>query len=390
MKPLPFDMTPLAQSLSLAPATRKDLGRSAPEVPEVSTPEFTTPDLASASEIVTSLDLPSEMNPTESSTPDPVESEPRGETKPAEAAPDRDADNSGSSGDLSDDADAPTASEPAMSRSARRKKAKLERRLAKRKAAKQTAVTAAPKPEIAAPTELRTASYPRHLKAHRGWTSQLAMEQIHALATHVLARHMQQNLRTLAVTSAVAGEGKTTITLALAEKLAGAGKRVLLLDIDTHRATLSRESGLEDAAGALQSCNPRDASNTEFHAYATDVPGVTIMPVGHCEDGQDGPPLVSPVHTGILILNAIEEYDLILLDCPPLLPVAETHVLREVVDAALMVVRAGSTPRDMLDQALDDFGRDKFMGAILNRTKPEDIPYFREVYGYYRHNTGSK
>ena len=90
---------------------------------------------------------------------------------------------------------------------------------------------------------------------------ELAQEQIHAMATHILARHAEGKLRTLAVTSALAGEGKTTMSLALAEKLSKTGKKILIIDLDAHRATLSRDAELDDAAGAMQSSDPRDPTN---------------------------------------------------------------------------------------------------------------------------------
>jgi protein-tyrosine kinase len=349
MKPLPFDMTPLARSLSLAPATRRDSTLLAPPpvrepLADVGTVEPPTVDLDVNLDLVedaidvkeSTIELPAE----EREQPDHADLEPEA-ARPSEdeATPDR--------GTVEIAARAPTT--PA--------------------------------------TELRTATYPRHLRAHKGWIARLAQEQIHALATHILARHTEQNLRTLAVTSALAGEGKTTITLALAEKLAKAGKRILVLDLDAHRATLSHECGLDDAAGALQSSDPRDPTNMDFHVYSSDIPGISIMPAGYVEFGADGPPIVSPVHVGVLVLRAIDDYDMVILDCPPLLPVADTHVIGEVVDKALLVVRAGATPRDMLDQAIDEFGREKFLGAVLNRARPSDIPYFREVYGYYRRDS---
>jgi len=363
MKPLPFDMTPLARSLSMA-----------------------TP-----SHAPTERESEADSRSMESATLQAMEiSEPPEETLAS--------DESGVVGlrsdiELGSDVEN-TPSEPTGKRAKRARKSKRKAR-AQQDTAQQdskstqdsTSSVPAERPQSVPTTELRRALYPAHICSGKSWAGRLANEQIHALATHVLARHAQQNLRTLAITSALAGEGKTTATLALAQKLAGADKRVLIMDLDTHRATLSHEAGLDDAQGALQSCDPKDIANLEFHAYETDVPGVTIMPVGHQPADLVGPPLVSPVHTGVLVLNALERYDIVLLDCPPLLPVAETFVLREVVDSAIMVIRAGSTPRDMLDQAIDDFGRDKFMGAILNRTKPGDIPYFREVYGYYRRDS---
>ena len=225
---------------------------------------------------------------------------------------------------------------------------------------------------------------PDHFSKTSGWVSTLAAEQIHALATHVLARHTEQGLRTLAITSSLAGEGKTTVTLALAEKLASSGKRILIIDLDTHRGTLSREAKLEEAKGAMETVASGNGTLTAFHGYATDCPGVTIMPTGVIDVAENGIPLLDPQRIQRLTQRGLEEHDIVILDCPPLLPVADTHVIGDVADSAILVVRAGHTPRDVLEKALTEFGKDKFFAAILNRARPHHIPYFNEVYGYYR------
>ncbi len=234
------------------------------------------------------------------------------------------------------------------------------------------------------PLPAKLAPYPRELAAAGGWLATLAEEQIHALATHVLARHTERGLRTVAMTSALAGEGKTTLTLALAEKLASADKRVLIIDLDVYRSTLSRSTGLGDMAGAMETSTSRNGE-TLFHCYPTECPGVSIMPTGHV-DRAKGTPLLSPHRITELCKRASDDYDIILLDCPPLMPVADTHVIGEVTDSAILIVKAGSTPREVLDRALKDFGKEKFFAAVLNRARPAAIPYFREVYGYYRRN----
>ena len=233
--------------------------------------------------------------------------------------------------------------------------------------------------------------FPTHITPQGGWLSSLAHEQIHALATHVLAHHTEQGLRTLAVTSALAGEGKTTVSLALAEKLATADKRILIIDLDTHRATLSCEAELDGLAGALESSAPRNGSAVPYHAYATDRAGVFIMPTGrmHATDA-GGVPLLDPNRISRLVKHGVEEFDLVILDCPPLLPVADTHMIAEVADRALLVVRANSTPQQIVQQALNAFGKEKLFAAVLNRAQPQFIPYFREVYGYYRRSPSRK
>jgi Mrp family chromosome partitioning ATPase len=109
------------------------------------------------------------------------------------------------------------------------------------------------------------------------------------------------------------------------------------------------------------------------------------MPVGKIDLSHVGNvPLLDPRRVQLLVQRALQEFDLVLLDCPPLLPVADTHVIAEVADRALLVVRANSTPKQIVEQALKEFDRQKLFAAILNRAQPQFIPYFREVYGYYR------
>ncbi len=235
------------------------------------------------------------------------------------------------------------------------------------------------------PLPAKVAPYPRQLARNGGWLSTLAEEQIHALATHVLARHTERGLRTIAVTSALAGEGKTTLTLALAEKLASADKRVLIIDLDFHRSTLSRAAELYGESGALDTATSHNGE-ISFHCYATECPRVSIMPTGIVK-WADGAPLLSPDRILNLCNRAFDDHDIVLLDCPPLMPVADTHVIGEVTDSAILIVRAGATPREVLDRAVTDFGKEKFFAAVLNRASPLAIPYFREVYGYYRRDS---
>jgi len=236
--------------------------------------------------------------------------------------------------------------------------------------------------------EARQGVFPAHISPSGGWLSSLAHEQIHALATHVLAHHTEQGLKTLAVTSALAGEGKTTVSLALAEKLASAGKRVLIVDLDTHRATLSCEAELDGVAGAIESSAKRNGTPVPYYAYATDCTGVFIMPTGNTGDGGAGTvPLLDPERIQNLVRRGVEQFDIVILDCPPLLPVADTHMIAETVDRSILVVRANSTPQPIVRQALESFGKDKLFAAILNRAQPQFIPYFREVYGYYRRSS---
>lgn len=241
----------------------------------------------------------------------------------------------------------------------------------------------------------RRGPLPRRI-APTGWLATLAHEQVHALATHVLAHHADRGLRTLAITSALAGEGKTTLALALADRLSEARRRILVIDLDMHRATLSIEAGLDGDAGAMESAR-RDTSKPVAHVYATDRPNVFVMPVGrlgldHRRTGRRGVqgapphlvPLVDPVRVRLLVQRALAQFDFVILDCPPLLPVADTRVIADIADRVLLVVRAHSTPKLLVEQVIRDLDGGKLFGAVLNHAQPEHVPYFMDIYGYYR------
>jgi len=226
---------------------------------------------------------------------------------------------------------------------------------------------------------------PERLAKSGSWESTLALEQIHVLATHVLARHAAKTLNSIAVTSALSSEGKTTIALCLARKVAAAGKRVLVVDLDTHRGTLSDEVTLPDARGVMELLTGPE-TNGDLPVYQSDCAGLFVLPRGRM-NGQDAIPLPQRDRIRSLIGRALQQrFDILVLDCPPLVPVADSFVIRDVVDTAIMVVRANSTPRQVVETAVTEFGTSKFMAAVLNRASPSDIPYFREVYGYYRRN----
>jgi succinoglycan biosynthesis transport protein ExoP len=242
---------------------------------------------------------------------------------------------------------------------------------------------AAPEPASAP----RQAILPEHLTTSGSWASTLALEQIHVLATHLLARFGDRPFASIAVTSSLPGEGKTTIALALAQRLVGARRRVVVIDFDLHRRALTSEVRLKDARGVVDLVLDADAA-APLPVYPSGCEGLYIAPSGS-RPSQRSLPLPDKARVQAILEKArAQGFDIAIADCPPIVPVADAHVIGEVVDGAVMVVRAHSTPRPVVEQAVNEFGRDRFFAAVLNRASPSRIPYFREVYGYYRGTSG--
>jgi Mrp family chromosome partitioning ATPase len=78
-----------------------------------------------------------------------------------------------------------------------------------------------------------------------------------------------------------------------------------------------------------------------------------------------------------------EMYDIILLDTPPILPVADTITMREQIDGFVFLFRASYTPASMFRQAVEEMGEKKILGVILNGVEPQNKRYMDKYYGYY-------
>jgi capsular exopolysaccharide synthesis family protein len=163
-------------------------------------------------------------------------------------------------------------------------------------------------------------------------------EAIRTLYTTLLLR---QRLRILVVTSARAGDGKTTLAASLALVAAKAGRKVLLVDADLCTAGASRifrlsgQDGLAELLGGDRHFADvvTGGANSNFHFLAAGAPGNALA----ARSGLEG--------AASLFRRLRAEYELIVIDSPPVLAVADAMTLAAQADAALFAVRWGSTPR---------------------------------------------
>jgi succinoglycan biosynthesis transport protein ExoP len=183
---------------------------------------------------------------------------------------------------------------------------------------------------------------------------------------------------TLVVTSAAPQEGKTLIATNLAATFARGGAQVLLVDCDIHRPRLhrvfqvSRGPGLMDLLridlGGLNYETARRVARSQRAAAVrrTSVEGLSLLPCGN--DAQCSPELLEPATLRGLLLQLKTEYDVIVLDTPPVLVSADAATLAASADGVIMVVRAGQTDRDAAElarQRVSSAGG-RILGAVLN------------------------
>jgi succinoglycan biosynthesis transport protein ExoP len=179
---------------------------------------------------------------------------------------------------------------------------------------------------------------------------------------------------TLVVTSAGPQEGKTLIATNLAATFARGGARVLLVDCDIHRPRLHRVFRSTRAPGLMDllrsGVTDADAHTAVNHRLAairrTGIDRLSFLPCG--ADAQHSPELLEPAMLRGLLKKLRAEFDVILLDTPPVLVSADAATLAASADGVIMVVRAGQTDRgaaELARQRVVSAGG-RVLGAVLN------------------------
>jgi capsular exopolysaccharide synthesis family protein len=216
-------------------------------------------------------------------------------------------------------------------------------------------------------------------------------ESYRSLRTNAIFMATANNLKSVMITSSSMNEGKTTTAVNLAVTLAQIGKRVLLIDVDFRSPTIHHFFGLEKDPGLsdviLGNSNWKDVgrSITDIMMGQIKVDDIMVTP------GMDNLNIITsgtlPAHPAEflnspivpeLISDVSENYDFIIIDAPPVLPVADPIILGSKVDGVFIVYKVGIISRYALKRTkllLENVGA-KVYSTILNDFKPEASPDF--------------
>ena len=203
-------------------------------------------------------------------------------------------------------------------------------------------------------------------------------EAYRTLRTKLLFSRAAGDLKTLVVTSPFSQDGKSTTAANLATTFAQHGMRTLLIDCDLRRPTLHdvfrvpREPGLTEMLSG-------DAMVTGT-GRRTNIEGLSLITAGSLPP--DPSEIVGSTRMRELLARFAESFDVIVIDSPPVLPVADASILATMADGALLVVRAGATNRkaaQLAVQQLEDVDA-RVLGVVLNDPKAR-VPLY-DQYGY--------
>jgi polysaccharide biosynthesis transport protein len=208
-----------------------------------------------------------------------------------------------------------------------------------------------------------------------------AAESYRTLRTSIQFMGLDRPLRTIQITSPGAGEGKSNTTANLAVALARAGQRVAIVCCDLRRPRIHEFFGLTNAKGFTSVL----LGELPLSAAVQRVPGVDGLVLLASGPVPPNPSeLLSGKRTVEVLTTLQAEADVVLIDCPPVLPVTDAAVLSSRVDATLVVVTARRTTRKDLHRTCELLAQvdAPIIGIVLNGVKEEDSYGYTSTYAY--------
>lgn len=210
----------------------------------------------------------------------------------------------------------------------------------------------------------------------------LTSEAVRNLRTMVDFAGLPQNVKCILVTSTVQDEGKSYIASNLAVAISQLGENVLLITGDLRRPSLHKNFGVSTERGLSDFlAKGRNVEELSQLVQDSDIPGVKVLACGPRPPNPSE--LLNTPRLGALVAWAKANYDRVIIDCTPMFPIHDTLLWGRHVNAAVFVVRYGSTRTPLVAKAchrLQDGGI-KILGAVVNASRPGGLTY--SSYGYY-------
>jgi len=212
-------------------------------------------------------------------------------------------------------------------------------------------------------------------------TAQAAQEAYRTLRTRLLRLQVTRKMRSVAITSAAQGDGKTLTSLNLALCCARLFTKVLLVDGDLRTGSLSALMSNAHSPGLAELLEGQ--APFESAIVSTNMDNLFVVAAG--QSALAASELYAKPRWQDFIEWCSERFELVLVDSPPILGLADFELIASRCDGVLAVVRARITGRDAFEEATQQIDKKKFLGIVLNAYESP----LRHRHQYYRYYAGS-
>jgi non-specific protein-tyrosine kinase len=209
-------------------------------------------------------------------------------------------------------------------------------------------------------------------------------EGYRTLRTNIQFSSLDRPIRTLMVTSASPGEGKSTSVSNLAAVMAQGGKRTILIDTDLRRPVLHEIFGAPNGVGVTNALLQPPGSDLSSFLQPTDVDGLRLLTSGPLPPNPSE--LLGSHRMAELVEQLLEIADVVLFDSPPVLAVTDAAVLARLMDGVLLVVESAKTREDAARRAAQELAKvnARVLGVVVNRISARLAGSNYYYYDYYR------
>jgi len=216
-----------------------------------------------------------------------------------------------------------------------------------------------------------------------------ASESFRGVRTGIVFSSADSAPQSILVTSAGPAEGKTLCAANIAVTMAQAESRVLLIDCDMRKPRVHKVFDIQRAVGISSVLVGKEQIGSAI--VPSGVENLDILPVGPLPPNPAE--IVGSKHMKQLVDSLRRHYGRIIIDSPPVTAVTDAQVLSRIVDGVVLVIRAGDTPRPIVENGLSQLRavNARILGAILNGIKMgRDSYYYYQYYYYYYGDDGEK
>jgi len=215
-------------------------------------------------------------------------------------------------------------------------------------------------------------------------------ESIKSIRTNLQFSAIDSELKTILITSPEAGNGKSFIAANLAEAYAQEGKKVLLIDCDLRRGrqhTIFELPNPQDGGYSNLILNYKEEIKLSRYVLKTSDKNIDLIPSGPTPPN---PTELLSSRNNYGVINSLKtHYDIIILDCAPVLGINDTQMLLKYSDANLVIVTSGETSFEVLERTKRQFEQlgSKIDGVVINKANVKGSSYYYYTNEYYTSTT---
>lgn len=202
-------------------------------------------------------------------------------------------------------------------------------------------------------------------------------EQYRTIRTNIQFSSVEKEMRSLIFTSANASEGKSTTCTNIAAVFAQQEKSVIIIDADLRKPSIHTIFNINNTIGLTNVLTQQQQLSeaiqmSDYHNLAILASG--LIPPNPSE-------LLGSNRMGELLMEAKAKYDLVIIDSPPILAVADAQILANITDGVVLVISSGSTEIQQAKKAKELLANAnaRLIGAVLNNTKQKEPNYYRDI-----------